>query len=75
MREDKPVREDPAYHDGFFDARSGEPLFPGASEAYEAGWRGYWRAREILEANGFIRRSDGSFTKRTVIPSPSRVDP
>lgn len=39
---------DPAYAEGFYDAIAGEPLFPDADPDYSRGWRGAWRAKEIL---------------------------
>jgi hypothetical protein len=67
-----PLNTDPAYHDGFFDAKSGEPLFPDASASYEAGWRALWKARQILLKAGFSEQPDGMFTKQTVVaPSSS----
>lgn len=39
----------PDYHEGFYDAQTGEPLFDGASAEYEAGWRAYWEVRRLLD--------------------------
>lgn len=61
------VQEDPAYSEGFLDAQSGEPLFDGAHEAYEAGWRAFYRCQELLSNAGFAKQSDGRWSKTTVV--------
>lgn len=70
------LQADPAYHEGFFDAQSGEPLFDDASKAYEAGWRAFYASREILERAGFSRTASG-YSKTTVLasrPLPTKGD-
>lgn len=42
------IRADPAYAEGFWDARDLESLFPDADPAYAAGWQAYWNCRAIL---------------------------
>lgn len=56
------VRRHPDYSEGFYDARDGEPLYPGAAPEYEAGWRAFYRAKEILNDAGMTQRADGSFS-------------
>lgn len=49
------IQEHPDYHEGFFDAEEGEPLFEGeCSTEYEAGWRAFWEIREYLNDEGFL---------------------
>ncbi len=43
------IQQDPAYHQGFYDAMEGEPLFDDCpSEAYRVGWTAFWECRSIL---------------------------
>lgn len=57
------IRKDPAYADGFEDAKDGEPLFDTASTAYAAGWRAFHNFQESLTAAGFKQTAPGAFTK------------
>jgi hypothetical protein len=43
-----------AYHEGFFDALDGEPLFDDAHDDYKAGWRAYWEVRDMLSDPDFL---------------------
>ena len=43
------IQQDPIWHEGWFDARDGEPLWDDAHPIYRAGWLAYWRARELLK--------------------------
>jgi hypothetical protein len=43
------IQQHPDYHEGFFDAVDGEPLFEGeCTPEYAAGWRAWWNCRDIL---------------------------
>jgi hypothetical protein len=64
------LRSDPDYSEGFYDAADFAPLFPDASAPYEAGWRAYWRCRDLLDAAGFEARSSLNFSKTTVANHP-----
>jgi hypothetical protein len=50
------LQEHPAYHEGFFDALDGEPLFDDASREYAAGWRAYYSVRDLLDNPNFTDR-------------------
>lgn len=64
-------RDDPAYAEGFYDAKVGEPLFDDAHPAYKAGWEAFHRAKDMLVAAGFAPKPDGSYSKTTVVaPTP-----
>jgi hypothetical protein len=39
----------PDYCQGFWEAQALDPLYDGASREYEAGWRGYWECRRLLD--------------------------
>jgi hypothetical protein len=56
------IQEHPDYAEGFYDARDGEPLFDDASEAYEAGWRGFYECRGILERAGMSDNGKGGMS-------------
>jgi hypothetical protein len=43
------VQQDPIWHEGWFDAREGEPLWDDAHPIYRAGWLAYWEACELLK--------------------------
>ena len=60
-------RDHPAYHEGFFDAQCGDPIFDDATEPYRAGWEAYWTCREILERSGFAESPDGTFSKTATV--------
>jgi hypothetical protein len=55
---DRPIQEHPAYYEGFFDAMDLEPLFDDAVPEYAAGWRAYWKVREILNDEDFLDRPE-----------------
>ena len=42
------IRQHPNFHQGFYDAMKGEPLFDDADSIYAKGWRSYWVAKEML---------------------------
>jgi hypothetical protein len=43
------IQQNPAYHEGFYDAQFGEPIFDDCpSPEYRAGWAAYWECRNIL---------------------------
>jgi hypothetical protein len=53
------IQQHPDYHDGFFDALEGVPLFViGRTAEYIAGWRAYWRVHDELDRDDFIGSSD-----------------
>lgn len=44
------IQQHPDYHDGFFDALNGEPIWElECTPEYAAGWWAYWTARDALE--------------------------
>jgi hypothetical protein len=44
-------QQHPAYHEGFYDAQIGEPIFDDCpSPEYRAGWVAFWECREVLNA-------------------------
>lgn len=49
--EPQSINQHPDYHEGFYDAQDGAPLHDYESPEYQAGWRGYWTARGILEGD------------------------
>lgn len=51
---DRPIQEHPAYHEGFFDALDGEPLFDDAAPEYAAGWRAWWEVRDLVNSEDFL---------------------
>lgn len=61
------IQEHPDYADGYYEAMGGEALFPGASEAYEAGWRAAHDAMDMLRNAGFSRGRDGQWNKTMTI--------
>lgn len=64
---ERPVQEHPAYSEGFWDAKAGEPLFDSAAPEYEAGWRAFHQCRELLTGAGFAEQPDGQWSKTTVV--------
>lgn len=49
------IQEHQDYHEGFFDALDGEPLFAGECTAeYEAGWRAWWAVKDLLNNENFL---------------------
>lgn len=64
------LRKDPAYSEGFWDASDDLPLCDDASEAYEAGWRAWYRVKGIFLDAGFAENPDGSFTKSFTTREP-----
>lgn len=66
------IQEHPDYAEGYYDAVDTEPLFPGASEAYEAGWRAAHEAMDMLRNAGFSRGPGmRQWTKTTTIEGAS----
>lgn len=61
------IQEHPDYAEGYYDAIATEPLFPGASEGYEAGWRAAHEAMDILRDAGFSRDRNGQWSKTVTI--------
>jgi len=57
------VQQDPIWHEGWFDARDGAPLWDDAHPTYCAGWLAYWRARELLAA--FVAAQNENATSLT----------
>lgn len=50
------IEQHPDYHQGFYDAQAGEPIWANECTAeYAAGWFAYWRVREAL-----AERSNGN---------------
>lgn len=47
------IQQHPHYHEGFFGALAGDPLFDDHTPEYKAGWEAAWRSKEIFEAAGF----------------------
>jgi rubrerythrin len=56
------IQEHPDYGFGFYDARDGEPLFDDASVEYEAGWRAFYKCRDIMKRAGFSDDGHGGMT-------------
>jgi hypothetical protein len=54
MTIDRPIQEHPHYHEGFFDAVDGEPLFDDADPVYAAGWRAWWEVHAIINGPDFL---------------------
>lgn len=51
----QPIQEHPHYHEGFFDAMDGEPLFDDCPSAeYRAGWEAWWRVHSIVNDENFL---------------------
>lgn len=45
----EPIQQRPAYHEGFYDAQAGTPIWPlECSDEYRAGWYAYWECRKLL---------------------------
>lgn len=43
------LEQHPDYHQGFWDAQTGEPIWEDeCTEEYAAGWRAFWNIREAL---------------------------
>lgn len=62
------IRQHAKYHEGFYDAQAGEPLFDDADATYAAGWKAYWDARATLalwKDNPPGRGSDDAFNTRS----------
>lgn len=47
------IKQHPHYHEGFFDALDGEPIFDDATSEYRAGWEAAWESKRIFEKAGF----------------------
>ena len=48
------IEQHPAYHQGFYDAQSGEPIFDDCpSPEYRAGWNAFWNCKATLASNSF----------------------
>jgi hypothetical protein len=63
------MKEHPDYAEGFFDAQEGTPLLCGMSEEYTAGWKAFYRCKEIMERAGLTEGADGRFGRKfTVTP-------
>ncbi|CAN7378640.1 hypothetical protein LJR220_003370 [Bradyrhizobium sp. LjRoot220] len=43
------IQQHPHYHEGFFDAADGEPLFDDCSPEYKAGWLAYHECRAVFD--------------------------
>lgn len=44
------AEQHPSYHEGFYDAQFGEPIFDDCpSPEYRAGWNAFWECRAILD--------------------------
>lgn len=43
------IQQHPVYHEGFFDAADGEPLFEDHSETYRAGWLAFHECRAMFD--------------------------
>lgn len=55
------LQEHPDYHEGFFDALEGEPLFEGeCTKEYEAGWRAWWDVHAIVNDPGFLETAQAA---------------
>jgi hypothetical protein len=37
-----PIQQHPHYHEGYYDAQFGEPLFDDADPIYRKGWQAFW---------------------------------
>lgn len=44
----KPEPTHPAYHEGFYDAQTGEPLFPDAGDQYTHGWHAFYAVKALI---------------------------
>lgn len=68
------MQADPIYHQGFFDAQEGVPFFEDAP-VYAAGWRAFYRAKEIFERE--MRPAEDLTPEgiQLVIPGAERVAP
>jgi hypothetical protein len=66
VRNQMSTQQHPAYHQGFYDAQSGEPIFDDCpSPEYRAGWAAFWRCKAILEpdrAVSFCGETDCTYT-------------
>lgn len=52
------IQQHPAYHEGFFDALDGEPLFENeCAPEYKAGWLAYWKCKDLLADPGALVRT------------------
>ena len=59
------IQQHPAYHEGFYDAQFGEPLFDDCpSSEYRAGWQAFWECRAILDASQVSRPDQSSKNKQ-----------
>jgi hypothetical protein len=43
------IQQEPAYHEGFFDALDGEPIFDDCSATYRAGWIALHEVRAMFD--------------------------
>jgi hypothetical protein len=51
------LQQHPAYHEGFYDAQDGEPIFDDCpSLEYRAGWIAFWRCRSLVLAEPALAR-------------------
>ena len=55
------IQAHPHYHEGYFDAMSGDPIFDDCTPEYRAGWEAAWQAKEIF-ANAGLKNEGGSFS-------------
>lgn len=54
------LQQHPAYHQGFYDAQDGEPIWQEeCAREYAAGWRAFWECREIATALSASERKEG----------------
>lgn len=42
------IQQHPHYHEGFYDAMDGEPIFDDCMPKYRAGWEAFWECKDIL---------------------------
>jgi hypothetical protein len=55
---DLAIQQHPAYHEGFFDAMDGAPIWEnGSSAEYRAGWRAYFAVKNLLRDGDALVRT------------------
>lgn len=64
------IQQHPGYHEGFFDALDGDPIFDDCTPEYRAGWEAAWRSKEIFRAAGFDDNGRSFSTTLTVTSNP-----
>jgi hypothetical protein len=73
--EDRPMsapQEHPDYHEGFFDAMDGVPIWEDeCSPLYAAGWRAYWEVKPYFSDENLIGSKNEALLPADPIFSPS----